>query len=61
MGAVIGGLHASGYSGEQLDSIFNVTDFNKIINDNIPRKYKTYHKKEMMRNILYRYLLISSN
>ncbi|WJJ97255.1 patatin-like phospholipase family protein [Algibacter luteus] len=37
MGSIIGALYASGYSGEQLDSIFHQIDFDKIINDELPR------------------------
>ncbi|TPV34710.1 patatin [Paucihalobacter ruber] len=37
MGAIIGSLYASGYSGKQLDSIFNSTDFDVLINDRFPR------------------------
>lgn len=33
MGAVIGGLYASGYTGQQLDSIFEILDSNAIVND----------------------------
>ena len=46
MGAIIGALYASGYSAKQLDSIFNVVDFNTIIQDNIPRSAKTFYEKE---------------
>lgn len=37
MGAIIGSLYASGYSGKQLDSIFSSTDFDVLINDRFPR------------------------
>lgn len=46
MGAVIGSLYASGYSGKQLDSIFNAVDFDDLINDNIPRASQTFYEKE---------------
>lgn len=46
MGAIIGGLYASGYSARQLDSIFNVIDFNTLIQDNIPRSAKTFYEKD---------------
>lgn len=46
MGAIIGALYASGYSANQLDSIFKQTDFNKLIRDNIPRSAKTFYEKE---------------
>lgn len=46
MGAVIGALYASGYSGNQLDSIFKNVDFDKIINDNLPRASKEFHERD---------------
>ncbi|OIQ23327.1 patatin-like phospholipase family protein [Lacinutrix sp. MedPE-SW] len=46
MGAIVGSLYASGYSGKQLDSIFKSVDFDKIINDNIPRAAKTFYERE---------------
>jgi NTE family protein len=46
MGAIIGGLYASGYTAHQLDSIFRETNFNILIQDNIPRSAKTFYEKE---------------
>ena len=46
MGAIIGSLYASGYSGKQLDSIFKQVDFDDIISDNIPRDAKTFYERE---------------
>jgi len=46
MGAIIGGLYASGYTANQLDSIFHETNFNILIQDNIPRSAKTFYEKE---------------
>ena len=45
MGAVIGGLYASGFNATQIDSIFQATDFNKLINDFIPRSSKNFYEK----------------
>ncbi len=45
MGAVVGGLYASGYSATQIDSIFRVTDFDELIKDYIPRKSKNFFEK----------------
>ena len=36
MGAIIGGLYASGYSGEQIDSIFKSLNFDELISVNLP-------------------------
>src|SRR5690606_27368990 len=46
MGAIIGSLYASGYSGKEIDSIFKDVDFDKIINDNLPRKAKTFYERD---------------
>lgn len=46
MGAIIGGLYASGYTGKQLDSVFQELDFDKIINDDLPRGSKTSYERE---------------
>ncbi len=46
MGAIVGALYASGYSGIELDSIFRETDFSQLIQDNVPRGAKTFYEKE---------------
>lgn len=46
MGAIIGALYASGYSAHALDSIFRVTNFTELIQDNVPRGAKTFYEKE---------------
>jgi len=46
MGAVIGALYASGYSGKQLDSIFSILTFNQIVNDEVPRDAKTFYERD---------------
>ena len=46
MGAIVGGLYASGYTTSQLDSIFRNTDFDQVIQDNLPRSAKTFYEKE---------------
>ncbi|RIA08402.1 NTE family protein [Flavobacteriaceae bacterium MAR_2010_72] len=46
MGAIIGGLYASGYSGKQLDSIFKTLNFDDVISDNLPREAKTFYERE---------------
>lgn len=46
MGAIIGSLYASGYSGKQLDSIFRELDFENVINDNLPRASKTFYERD---------------
>jgi NTE family protein len=46
MGAIVGGLYASGYSAKELDSLFRDTDFADLINDNLPRGAKSFYEKE---------------
>lgn len=46
MGAIIGGLYASGYSPNQLDSIFYATNFNTLIRDDLPRDAKTFFERD---------------
>jgi len=45
MGAVVGGLYASGYSATQIDSVFNATNFNELLQDYIPRTSKSFYEK----------------
>lgn len=45
MGAVVGGLYASGYSASQIDSIFKKTDFDALLSDFIPRASKNFYEK----------------
>jgi NTE family protein len=46
MGAVVGGLYASGYSATQIDSIFYHTDFDELLQDYIPRSSKNFYEKK---------------
>lgn len=46
MGAIVGGLYASGYSANELDSIFRQLDFDRLIQDDIPRSAKTFYEKK---------------
>jgi len=46
MGAIIGSLYAAGYSGKQIEAIFREVDFDKIINDNLPRAAKTFYERD---------------
>ena len=45
MGAVVGGLYASGYNASQIDSIFKSTNFDELIQDYIPRTSKSFYEK----------------
>lgn len=46
MGAVLGGLYASGYSGKQIDSVFRQVDFDKIITDDLPRASQVFYERD---------------
>ena len=46
MGAIVGGLYASGYSATQIDSIFKETDFDALLSDFIPRASKNFYEKK---------------
>lgn len=46
MGAIVGALYASGYSAQELDSIFRVTNFTELIQDNVPRSAKNFYEKD---------------
>jgi NTE family protein len=45
MGAIIGGLYASGYNAQQLDSIFSQIDVDALLQDYTPRASKTFYEK----------------
>jgi NTE family protein len=47
MGAIIGGLYASGYNAKQLDSIFKNIDAELIIQDKIDRDFKNFYEKKI--------------
>ena len=46
IGAIVGGLYASGYTATELDSIFKAVDFNTLIRDEINRSQKPHRQKE---------------
>ncbi|WP_235817885.1 patatin-like phospholipase family protein [Formosa haliotis] len=46
MGAIIGSMYASGYTGKEIDSIFKTINFDNIIIDNLPRESKTFYERE---------------
>ena len=45
MGAVIGGLYASGYTADQIQKIVELADFKDLLQDKIPRSEKSYFEK----------------
>lgn len=46
MGAIVGGLYATGYNAAQIDSLFKETNFEELISDFIPRSAKNFYEKK---------------
>lgn len=46
MGAIIGGLYASGYNAKELDSVLQVYDLNGLVRDDLPREVSSFYQKE---------------
>ena len=46
MGAIVGALYAIGYTPNQMDSIFNVLDFEELLRDRLPRSSKTFLERK---------------
>lgn len=46
MGAIIGGLYASGYTADQIERIILETDFSSLLQDKTPRRSKTLFEKK---------------
>lgn len=46
MGAIIGGLYASGYSAKELDSVLRVYDLDGLVRDDLPREVSSFYQKE---------------
>ena len=46
MGGIVGGLHAVGYSGWDLEHLVLATDWNETLTDRPPRNYKPYFEKK---------------
>jgi NTE family protein len=55
MGAIVGGLYASGYSGKEIEKIVMDTDFYSLIMDPKARQETTFFNKSV--NIFYLFLL----
>jgi len=46
MGAIIGGLYASGYNAKELDSVLHLYDLNGLVRDELPREVSSFYQKE---------------
>ena len=45
-GAIVGALYAAGYTAAQLDVMFKAVDFSTLIQDDVPRRAKTFNEKD---------------
>ncbi len=52
MGSIIGGLYATGYSADQLDSIVRMIDWDLVLSNNIPLNYISFQEKEYYNRFL---------
>lgn len=52
MGAIVGGLYAKGYSGEQIEKIILETDFTSLLRDKLPRSTTSFFEKEFGGNTI---------
>lgn len=46
MGAIVGGLYASGYNAHELDSVLRVHDLDGLVRDDLPREVSSFYQKE---------------
>ncbi|MCA0933205.1 patatin-like phospholipase family protein [Lutimonas saemankumensis] len=46
MGAIVGGLYASGYNARELDSVLRVNDLSGLVRDDLPREVSSFYQKE---------------
>ena len=46
MGAIVGGLYASGYNANELDSVLRVHDLDGLVRDDLPREVSSFYQKE---------------
>ena len=54
MGAIIGGLYASGYSARQLEDYFTNVNFKELIQDEVSRASKTFYERDQDERYLLR-------
>ncbi len=48
MGAIVGGLYAAGFTGNQIETIAKETDFVSVLRDLLPRSSSTFFEKEYL-------------
>ncbi|MEX1311935.1 MAG: patatin-like phospholipase family protein [Candidatus Sulfomarinibacteraceae bacterium] len=52
MGSIVGGLYAAGWSPDEMDELLATMDWNLVFSDEVPRRDKTYRRKQDDRPIL---------
>lgn len=60
MGSIIGGLYATGYSADQLDTIVRAIDWSLVLSNNIPLNYISYEEKEYYNRYLAEFPIIDA-
>lgn len=58
MGSIIGGLYATGYSADQLDTIVRAIDWSLVLSNNIPLNYISYEEKEYYNRYLVEFPIV---
>lgn len=53
MGAVVGGLYASGWSPNEIDELVRTIDWEKIFTDRVDRKYRSFRRKQDDRPVMF--------
>lgn len=46
MGAIVGGLYASGYTADEIDTVLDGIDWDQVLHDNPPRQERSMRRKE---------------
>lgn len=52
MGSIVGGLYAAGWTPEQIESLVNRIDWEGVFTDSVPRKDKSFRRKQDDRPVL---------
>jgi len=52
MGAVVGGLYASGWSPDEIEELVKTIDWEKIFTDRVDRKYRSFRRKQDDRPVM---------
>jgi len=58
MGGIVGGLYATGYSADKLDTIVRSIDWGLVLSNNIPLNYISYEEKEYYNRYLVEFPIV---